>query len=70
MIDHSEDVRKANEENDLLFGTVESWIVYVRLIVLVIRATVTTEQSHSVSPVEPTAASISRTSLMRLVHSC
>ncbi len=29
MIDHHENVRKAHEEDDLLFGTVESWIVYV-----------------------------------------
>ena len=28
MIDHHEHVRKAHEEDDLLFGTVESWIVY------------------------------------------
>ncbi|PIL25251.1 hypothetical protein GSI_13140 [Ganoderma sinense ZZ0214-1] len=28
MIDHHESVRKAHEEDDLLFGTVESWIVY------------------------------------------
>ncbi|CCM00757.1 uncharacterized protein FIBRA_02797 [Fibroporia radiculosa] len=28
MIDHHEVVRKAHEEDDLLFGTVESWIVY------------------------------------------
>jgi glycerol kinase len=32
MLDHVEDVRKAHEEDDLLFGTVESWIVYVRFI--------------------------------------
>ena len=30
MIDHHENVRKAHEEDDLMFGTVESWIVYVR----------------------------------------
>lgn len=30
MIIHHEEVRKAHEEDDLLFGTVESWIVYVR----------------------------------------
>ena len=30
MIDHKEEVRKAHDEDDLLFGTVESWIVYVR----------------------------------------
>lgn len=29
MIDHHESVGKAHEEDDLLFGTVESWIVYV-----------------------------------------
>lgn len=29
LIDHHELVRKAHEEDDLLFGTVESWIVYV-----------------------------------------
>jgi len=28
MIDHSDDVRKAHDEDDLLFGTVESWLVY------------------------------------------
>ncbi|KAI0769147.1 glycerol kinase [Trametes elegans] len=28
MIDHYENVRKAHEEDDLMFGTVESWIVY------------------------------------------
>ncbi|KAI0690300.1 glycerol kinase [Cytidiella melzeri] len=28
MIDHWEAVRKAHDEDDLLFGTVESWIVY------------------------------------------
>jgi glycerol kinase len=31
MIQHNDDVRKAHDEDDLLFGTVESWIVYVRL---------------------------------------
>ena len=30
MIDHWDAVRKAHDEDDLLFGTVESWIVYVR----------------------------------------
>ena len=30
MIDHHENVKKAHEEDDLMFGTVESWIVYVR----------------------------------------
>jgi glycerol kinase len=29
MIQHHEEVRKAHDEDDLLFGTVESWIVYV-----------------------------------------
>ncbi|KAH9052574.1 glycerol kinase [Lactarius vividus] len=28
MIDHREDVREAHEEDDLAFGTVESWIAY------------------------------------------
>ncbi|KAI0664371.1 glycerol kinase [Cubamyces menziesii] len=28
MIDHHDNVRKAHEEDDLMFGTVESWIVY------------------------------------------
>ena len=28
MIDHWDAVRKAHDEDDLLFGTVESWIVY------------------------------------------
>ncbi|PSS30992.1 hypothetical protein PHLCEN_2v2480 [Hermanssonia centrifuga] len=28
MLDHWETVRKAHDEDDLLFGTVESWIVY------------------------------------------
>ncbi|KAF8256348.1 glycerol kinase [Lactarius quietus] len=28
MLDHWEDVRKAHEEDDLAFGTVESWIAY------------------------------------------
>ncbi|KAH9951162.1 glycerol kinase [Amylocystis lapponica] len=28
MIDHYENVKKAHEDDDLLFGTVESWIVY------------------------------------------
>ena len=30
LIDHHEAVRKAHDEHDLLFGTIESWIVYVR----------------------------------------
>ena len=29
MIDHHANVKKAHEEDDLMFGTVESWIVYV-----------------------------------------
>ena len=29
MLDHREEVRKAHEEDDLAFGTVESWIAYV-----------------------------------------
>ncbi len=29
MLEHREEVRKAHDEDDLLFGTVESWIVYV-----------------------------------------
>ena len=29
MIDHDEGVRKAHDADELLFGTVESWIVYV-----------------------------------------
>ena len=29
MIDHHENVRKAHDEDDLMFGTVESWILYV-----------------------------------------
>ena len=29
MIDHDESVRKAHDVDELLFGTVESWIVYV-----------------------------------------
>ena len=32
LIDHHDAVRKAHEEDDLLFGTVESWIVYVSFI--------------------------------------
>lgn len=31
MLDHHEAVKKAHEEDDLLFGTVESWIMYVRI---------------------------------------
>ena len=34
MIEHYESVRKAHDEDDLLIGTVGSWIVYVRLAVL------------------------------------
>lgn len=30
MIDHWDDVKKADAADDLCFGTVESWIVYVR----------------------------------------
>ena len=37
LIDHNEAVRKAHEEDDLLFGTVESWIVYVSCIPLCMR---------------------------------
>ena len=29
MIEHHDNVRKAHEEDDLAFGTVESWIAYV-----------------------------------------
>lgn len=29
MIDHDDAVREAHENDDLLFGTIESWIVYV-----------------------------------------
>lgn len=29
MIDHHDEVRQAHDEDDLLFGTVESWIAYV-----------------------------------------
>lgn len=29
MIDNHEEVKKAHEEDNLLFGTVESWLVYV-----------------------------------------
>jgi glycerol kinase len=32
LIDHDEVVRHAHEDDDLMFGTVESWLVYVRLI--------------------------------------
>ena len=32
LIDHHDAVRKAHEEDDLLFGTIESWIVYVGFI--------------------------------------
>lgn len=34
MIDHDPDVREAHENDDLLFGTVESWIVYVSVLIL------------------------------------
>jgi glycerol kinase len=30
MISHHEAVKKAHDEDDLLFGTVESWLTYVR----------------------------------------
>jgi len=30
MIDHYPDVAAAHEADDLLFGTVESWVLYVR----------------------------------------
>lgn len=30
MIDHYPEVGKAHEEDDLLFGTIESWVAYVR----------------------------------------
>lgn len=29
MIDHDEHVKRAHEADDLLFGTVESWLTYV-----------------------------------------
>jgi len=29
MIDHLPEVKKAHDNDDLLFGTVESWIVFV-----------------------------------------
>ena len=29
-MDHNEAVRQAHDEDDLMFGTVESWLVYVR----------------------------------------
>lgn len=32
MIDHEPGVREAHDTDDLLFGTVESWIVYVSAI--------------------------------------
>lgn len=32
MIQHHDNVKQAHEEDDLLFGTVESWIVYVRVL--------------------------------------
>ena len=34
MIDHHTNVKKAHEEDDLMFGTVESWIVYVGRILI------------------------------------
>lgn len=33
MIDHYHEVAKAHESDDLLFGTVESWIAYVSRII-------------------------------------
>jgi len=30
MIDHHAHVKEAHEADDLLFGTVESWLAYVR----------------------------------------
>lgn len=30
MVDHYPEVGKAHEADDLLFGTVESWVAYVR----------------------------------------
>ena len=32
MIDNHSAVRKAHDEDDLLFGTLESWVVYVGLL--------------------------------------
>lgn len=32
MIDNYPDVSKAHNADDLCFGTIESWIVYVRLL--------------------------------------
>jgi len=32
MIDHHDSVRDAHDQDDLLFGTVESWIAYVRIV--------------------------------------
>jgi len=32
MIDNHSEVQKAHEEDDLLFGTLESWVVYVGLL--------------------------------------
>ena len=29
MIDHYPEVAKAHDEDDLLFGTIESWVAYV-----------------------------------------
>ena len=34
MLDHYPEVSKAHEADELLFGTVESWILYVNIIVL------------------------------------
>lgn len=33
MISHYEHVSKAHDDDDLMFGTVESWIVYVSFVV-------------------------------------
>jgi glycerol kinase len=32
MIDNHSEVRKAHDKDDLLFGTLESWVVYVGLL--------------------------------------
>ena len=33
MIDHDPIVRNAHDADDLLFGTIESWVIYVRFTV-------------------------------------
>jgi len=38
MINHIPDVYKAHEIDDLLFGTLESWLVYVSLSLLCLRS--------------------------------